>query len=185
MSGKSPMIDRRAFQTRNSIASAVIRLGPQRGVDSLTVGEIAREAGISRSTFYAHFGSLEQYFAQSFGNMLAGMAARASAENPAGEELLPVRRILEHVSAAPDYVAAISRSKYRPKMFAAGEERLAKHVEKCLVRQRPDVPPTERAATARFVAAGFLGMLRNWMEGGMRRPPNDFERDFAALVGRL
>lgn len=185
MSVKRAAIDQRAIRTRNRIASAVIRLGSKRGVDSLTVGEIAREAGISRSTFYAHFGNLEQYFAQSFSNMLASMVAHAAAENPAGSEILPVRKILEHVAGAPDYVAAISRSKYRPKMFAAGEERLTKQVELRLAARQPDLAADERAAAARFIAAGFLGLLRGWMEGGMRRPREAFERDFAALTHAL
>lgn len=185
MSGKSAPIDQRALRTRNRIASAVIRLGPQRGVDALTVGEIAREAGISRSTFYAHFGSIEQYFAQSFANMLAGMAAHSAREEPTTAQLLPIRRILAHVSGAPDYVAAISRSKYRPKMFAAGEDRLTHQVNARLAALRPNMSATQRAATARFVAAGFLGMLRHWMEGGMRRPHEEFERDFAMLAERF
>ena len=183
MSGNGRAIDKRSMRTRNDIARAIIRLGPKRGLDAVTVSELAREAGISRSTFYAHFPSIEEYLAQSFATMIVGMASHGARDH--SSPLLPVSLILAHVAGAPDYVAAVSRSRYRPAMFSRGEQRLAGYLEHRLADRRTELGKSERAATARFVSAGFVGMLRDWMETGMRKPAAEFERDFVNLVGRL
>jgi AcrR family transcriptional regulator len=186
MSRKSTAIDERALRTRSNIARAVIRIGQERGVDDLTVGELAREAGISRSTFYAHFGSLEQYLSQSFANMVEGMAAHDAREaGPDDQRILHVRRILDHVAAAGRYADEITQSRHRPRMLAAGEERLRRQVEGRLARLRPTLAESERAALARFVAAGFIALLRSWMERGRRQSPEAVQRQFEAITARL
>lgn len=186
MSENQQRIDERAMRTRNQIARAVIRIGTQRGVDRLTVGELAREAGVSRSTFYAHFGSLEDYLSQSFANMVAGYASHAARDaGPNDKRLLHVRLILEHVAAAPGYVAVISRSCHRPRMLMAGEERLGRLIDGRLRLLRPEMPQPDRSALAQFVAAGFISMLREWMESGLRRSVDDMESRFDSIAGRL
>jgi AcrR family transcriptional regulator len=186
MSTKAARIDERAVRTRNNIARAVVRLGTQRGVDRLTVGELAQEAGVSRSTFYAHFGSLGDYLAQSFGNMVAGHAAKAAHEaGPGDRRLLHIGLILDHVAAAPGFVAALSRSRYRPQMLLNGEEKLSRLVESHLRSIHPEMGQLQRVALARFVAAGFIGMLRDWMASGMRQSKGEFERQFGAIIERL
>lgn len=186
MSGNCSSIDERALRTRNSIAAAVIRLGPRRGVDRITVGELAVEAGISRSTFYAHFGSFEDYLARSFAGMVERLAEKAASETTGPDApLLCTQHILAHIHAAPQYVAAITRSRHRPTMLAAGEERLTVHLETRLRTLRPTLDRRRRATLARFVAAGFIGMLRSWMEGGMPRSPDDLRGEFEAMIAAL
>ncbi|WP_310468872.1 TetR/AcrR family transcriptional regulator [Sphingomonas sp.] len=186
MSGNCGSIDERALRTRNSLAAAVIRLGPRRGVDRITVGELASEAGISRSTFYAHFGSFEQYLAQSFATMVERMAAHGAAQSPGSDApLLCTQYILSHVYGAPEFVAAAAGSRHRAAMFAAGEQRLTAHLEARLRVVRPALERRRRVALARFVAAGFIGLLRDWMEQGMPRSPDELRGDFEAMTAAL
>src|SRR5687768_3577123 len=161
-------VDRRAIRTRNSIARAVIRLGQEGGLDRLTVGALSRAAGVSRSTFYAHYGSPDDYPSQSLAAMLANLSAHAQQRRgPVDPRLLQCELILDHIAAAPGYVDVISRSRYRPRMLAAGEERLRRVVESRLQLFRPRQAAGARSDTARFVAGGFIAMLRHWMESGM------------------
>jgi len=186
MSRKMAAIDERVQRTRTNIARAVIRIGQERGVDDLTVGQLAREAGISRSTFYAHFGSFEHYLAQSFANMVEGMAAHAAREaGPDDRRILHVRHILEHVAAAGRYADEISQSRHRPRMLAAGEERLRRYIDGRLVSLRPHLAESDRAALARFVASGFIALLRSWMERGRKQSPEAVQQQFEAIIDRL
>ena len=185
MSDKSRRIDRRASASRNRIADAMIRLGQERPVDSLTVAELAAAAKISRSTFYAHFASLGDYLERSFGSMIEGHA-RAAGREPAGRgRLLAVDSILAHIGRAPRYVESISCSRYRPRMLAEGERRLAIVAEENLRLLRPDLAPARRAALATFAAGGFMGLLRTWMESGLARPADNVEADFEAFARAL
>jgi AcrR family transcriptional regulator len=185
MSEKVRRVDRRVADSRNRIAAAIIDLGQRHPIDSLTVGRLATHAGVSRSTFYAHFASLGDYLERSFGNMVEAHARRAGAEPQNSRQLLAVNSILAHVSNAPKYAAAISRSKYRPRMFAEGERRLAIVADEKLRELRPDLNAARRSAMATFVAGGFIGTLRNWMEGGLVRPCGELESDFQAFTAAL
>lgn len=48
---KPPKIDKRANRTRGALARAMIELGGTQGVDAVKAGDLARQAGVSRSTF--------------------------------------------------------------------------------------------------------------------------------------
>ena len=183
--GTPASIDRRSLRTRNRIAEAIIQLGQERPIDAITVGELSRTAGISRSTFYAHFGSLGDYLANSFAGMVERSVHLAASDPLDARQILPVRRVVDHVASAPRYVASVSASRYRPRMFAEGERRLTRLDELRLRELRPGQSERERAALAGFVAAAFIGMLRQWMESGMKRPPDQFRSDFEELVARL
>lgn len=185
MSGNGRRVDRRVADSRNRIANAIIELGQQQPIDRLTIGQLVVHAGISRSTFYAHFASLGDYLERSFGNMIEAHARRAGAEEPNRHQLLTVSSILAHVSNAPRYVAAISRSKHRPRMLAEGERRLVIVADEKLRELRPDLSPARRLAMATFAAGGFMGTLRNWMEGGLSRPREDLDADFQAFTAAL
>src|SRR2546423_9245169 len=50
------------LQTREAIAAAGMRLFVTRGFDHVTVGEIAREAGVSEKTVFNYFPTKEDIF---------------------------------------------------------------------------------------------------------------------------
>jgi AcrR family transcriptional regulator len=63
-------------RTRHGIASTAMRLFASRGFDEVTVGEVAREAGVSEKTVYNHFPTKEDLF---FDEVPARLEALASA----------------------------------------------------------------------------------------------------------
>lgn len=182
---KFQAIDQRARRTRNQIARAIIGLGQRRPIDSIRVGELASAAGIGRSTFYAHYASIEDYLCRSFASMLEQHAMRDAQKPEATCQALPIEGILNHVRQAGDYAAAISRSKHRPEMFAEGERRLRRLVDNRLVALAPSLTPAQRATRSTFIAAGFVAILRDWMESGMARPPEQVRRDFDNAVAAM
>jgi len=170
MSTKLKDIDERARRTRNRIARAVTELVTRRPLDTITVQELAREAGISRSAFYAHFTSLGDYLTRSYAWVLE-RGSQLSAAQPGGErQVLPVRAILDHMAAKPAYVAATLDISYRPAMMAAGEERLRLMASANLKRLAPRLSEIERQALSTFIAGGFMAILRIWTRGGMQEP---------------
>jgi AcrR family transcriptional regulator len=55
----------RSFVVRNQrlrVIAAMLRLLPPRGYSQTTIGDVTREAGVSRSAFYAQFASKEECF---------------------------------------------------------------------------------------------------------------------------
>lgn len=111
-------IDARALRTRHLLAEALMSLGAARGVDDLDVGEIVEEAGVARSTFYAHYAGKDDFLVRSFVNMVAATKTALRERYPEREDLLPSRALFTHVCDARDLHCALcaptcSRLKWR------------------------------------------------------------------------
>lgn len=175
-------IDARTRRTRTALAQALMRLGGSKSVDDIDVSELVAAADISRSTFYAHFTGMRDFLCTSYSDMLAFSAMRGGAEPDGAGKALATRLILEHVSNAGPFAKNIQQSRERPAMLAAGEARLRIVVENNLRTLAPFLHEAERRAAAKFVAGGFMGMLRSWMEGGMREAPEEIRARFELLT---
>lgn len=173
-------IDRRAVLTRNRISQAFLRLGGMRAIEAIRVDDLAREAGIARSTFYAHFKGLDDYMARSFAGMLEGLAERGPAS-----KVLPVSAILEHVGAAGEAAQRLTRHRHFPRMLAEGERSLRRLAEVRLAARMPGLDAVERGSIAIMLAAGFLALLRDWMAEPRERDPAEMARRFELLEARL
>jgi AcrR family transcriptional regulator len=173
-------IDRRAVATRNRIGEAFLRLGGMRAIEAIRVEDLAREAGIARSTFYAHFKGLDDYMARSFAAMLEALASRG-----AGERILPVAAIVSHVTAVGEGAHRLARHRHFPRMLSEGERALRRVAELRLAARFPALDTTERSAMATMLAAGFLALLRDWMEDPHGRNPQEIPKRFETLEVRL
>ena len=85
------MTDARARKSRSAIAEALVRLLESKPFSQITVSELAAEAGVSRSTFYAHYENTHQVFADAVRDFLtmvrpitAQLRCGACADEPQG-----------------------------------------------------------------------------------------------------
>ena len=84
-------------RTRGAILEAALRLFAERGYIGTRVEDIAKEAGVSRATFYKHFAERDQILEHLFGRLLGNTeeAAPASGDDPASQ----VRSLLDATAA--------------------------------------------------------------------------------------
>ena len=174
-------IDKRALRTRNLLAQALMDLGAAQDVDTLEVGALAAQAGIGRSTFYEHFASKDDFLIRSFVNMLNATEAAFAAKYPERADLLPSQALFQHVHEAQDFAVQMARAAIFPRQMAAGEATLRAIVETNLARLKPDWALERRRETAVYVAAGFIGLLRWWMQSGLKQTPERMQEAFARL----
>lgn len=85
-------VDRRVRRTRSAIVSAFNRLILEGGYASVTPAAIAAAAGVGRSTFYEHFGGVDDVLGQTLATILSPLAA-GCLEDTAPES---AARALEH-----------------------------------------------------------------------------------------
>lgn len=177
--------DERARRTRNALAKALVELGRQQPVDAITVRDLTRHAGIGRSTFYTHFTSLGDFLRSSYAGMLARGALLGEHEPEGRDKVLATRLILNHVYASREYGSAVRKAREWPGMQTVGEARLRVIAETNLRRLRPDLSETRRRAAATFIAGGFMGMMRQWTETGLRETPDQLRAAFEDLAQTL
>ena len=179
MSGKTN-IDRRALQTRQRIGEAFLKLGGMRAISLISVEGLAREAGIARSTFYSHYQGIDDYISGSFASMLT-----ATADTQSCDRVLPVQAILDHVAIAGKSVPALLEYRHYDKMMRRGEHALRIVAAKRLDKRFPSIAPVERRSIATMLAAGFISMLRDWIEQDRKLPVDEVVRRFEAMEAKL
>ena len=116
LSGKTDgaAIDPRVVRTRRAIWNALLDLSREQGFHSVSVAQIARRAGINRSTFYAHFPDKQAVVREELGRLLRDLRARQETPTPetyaAFDPAIPhpnALRWFAHVAAHEDFYSAV------------------------------------------------------------------------------
>lgn len=186
----SSAMDPRALRSREQLAAAILSLAEASDVDTLTVAQVATEAGVNRSTFYQH--------AASPASLLRSVLSA---------ELDVVRA--EHLEASGDIAVALAeltrgvvahidarRGVYRQGLESGGgaaalHSMLGAHFERSallLIEHRDIVVrgvtgrPVPTAMMARFLAYAVVGAFEARILEVEPRPEEDFMEDLRALM---
>jgi AcrR family transcriptional regulator len=164
----APGVDRRARRTRMALAEALMDLVPKKGIERVQVGQLAKAAGIGRSTFYKHYADKDDFFITSFANMIASMDAHARAHRRGYDTMLPAHEVFAHVADARSFALSLGASGELARTHSAREDRLRVVAEANLKRFAPARPAAERQEIAVILAGTFASLMRWWVEGGLR-----------------
>ncbi|GAA1467241.1 TetR/AcrR family transcriptional regulator [Microbacterium thalassium] len=165
-------MDARQRRTRENLRRAIYDLASLRPVGALTVSEIAREAGVTRDTFYRHAASPEDLLASVLEEELAGIEppARSTADEFVRAEIDLVRHVAAH---APLYRAALVDGRdghLRDVLHRV----IATRLDEYLAANPDVVPPVPdgmdaagaRAVWVAYAAAGTVGAIAQWLRSG-------------------
>lgn len=175
-------IDRRVARTRVLLADALMSLGAERDVEAIEISDLVEEAGIARSTFYAHFRGKDDFLIRSFVNMLGATENAHRAAQPERTEVLPSKALFHHVHDARDFAIRIAASEIFPHQMAAGEAKLREIAETNLTHLKPDWGVAQRREAAIYIAGGFIGLLRWWMQNGVQQSPDHMQAAFERIT---
>jgi AcrR family transcriptional regulator len=157
-----------------------MRLAGERGLETITVADLVRTAGVSRSTFYAHFTGKEDFVARSFAGMI-----QACAHHAAAGHLLPSRALALHMAGQRSLAAAFRDWAGFQLVLRAGELQLRAIAMRSLAGRRPDLDPADRDTVATFLAGGLMGLVRAWFESGLGATPEQIHRRYLWLESSL
>ncbi len=181
----APLTDRSIAQEekRAQILEAAVRVFARRGYHGSRVGDIAAEAGVAHGLLYHYFSSKEQVlqtiFRENWGELLERFRAVEAAEEPAGEKLAGIAKILLRTwRNDPDLVTVMVREVARSSLLQGQVEevREAFAIVQRVIEQgqadgsfRPDID----ARLASWVVYGGLEeILTGWVLGQL---PDDDE----------
>lgn len=163
---------RKKAATRQSLHEAALRLAMERGLDGVTVEDIADAVGVSRRTFSNYFTNKEDAILHA-DRERTGVLVSLVENRPAGEEpwqaLRTASRELHRGRAVPDreWVAQLRLLRRHPSLLAqqAGDQiALERDLAAVLVARGHGLDE----ALARLMTATFLGAVRTagalWLE---------------------
>jgi AcrR family transcriptional regulator len=172
--------DPRQRRTREALGAALARLLETRRLDDVAVAELCREAGVHRSTFYAHADSVHDFALAEFSRSIDKLTDVAveptseSAAHVAGRYLDSLRQVFEHVSEERPSYRALFGSSTRGVFRSALDDRMRVRAHRALAiwagQRVPGAPADEAARTeaAAFIAGALVGVIETWAESDDR-----------------
>jgi AcrR family transcriptional regulator len=152
-----------------ALSEALMTLGARDGIDRVDVLKLAAAAGVGRSTFYRHYADKDDFFIKSFTGMVASRDAHARAKRRDYDTMLPAREVFEHVEQARAFALSLAASGQFARTTAAREDVLRAIAEANLKRLMPALPVARRQEIAVVLASAFVGLMRWWVESGLRK----------------
>ncbi|MBQ9022190.1 MAG: TetR/AcrR family transcriptional regulator [Eggerthellaceae bacterium] len=178
-------IDQRVVKTREGIRAAFERLLETMPYNDITVSAIAREARISRRTFYVHYGTVEELLRQSARERVE---LATDALQPAGElrdvgdlvrEL--TRTVLEMLRDDPNLAGNVVKSLSTAQLLDLAREPLA-DVCRIELRKRGMREVEALEDWLAFYLGGLFAVYGEWEHSGRDQKALD---DAAALIGEV
>lgn len=172
-------------RTRRAVIEALFRLLEREDLSSITVTQLAAEAGIARRTFYLNYHAvddvLREYIGLRFADFSCLLAARTR-RGPAHDAAAFYRFFADNVG----FLRALDANGKSPLVLEAFEEALADGN----LFDAADIAGTQAdtdAGLARYsqtaVAAVLWRTAFEWLRGGLEGTPHDMAARFAATFG--
>jgi AcrR family transcriptional regulator len=179
--------DPRAARTRRAILDAVGQLTAA-GATTICVSDVVRQAGVSRSSFYAHFSSLDDlaagFLREEFNAIAAAGIDLRREGRVSGVEAAHIgyRRLVAHLIANDSSYGSVlglpvSRRAYDEALRAYAEEMLQTIVELSYV---PAGVVPEIAAM--YMAGGSLMLISSWIRGNLKIRDDELVGQLVALL---
>lgn len=175
----SAKIDRRVKYTKMVLKNSLIEILDEKPIEKVTVKEICDRADINRGTFYSHYSDQYDLYNNVIDELLAGIFERMG--NFIDEDLSP-EDIHESITSVYDYI----KENYKlVKILLNGrieyniEKRIRDVVKKIYLDKISSVDPELVNTAYSFVASGILGLIKYWINSGMRNSSSemaDFSR---------
>jgi AcrR family transcriptional regulator len=162
---RSVLREEQADATRRRILDAAVRV-LARGIATISVPAVAREAGVSVPTVYRHFGSKQALLSALYPYLVERTGASASADPRSLDELLEgVRRLFGRLDAFDDLARAAAASPAGDEARRATmPDRLAR-IGRIVDTIQPPLPPAGRDRVARLLAVlTASASLRMWRD---------------------
>ncbi len=184
-------VDPRFQRSHDALATVMLNLARHRPAERITVNELAREAGVSRQTFYRHASSTEEFLAELLLEDLRPLGDRLvlEATNPANHladlwrgfylaALEQVRR-RDHIYR----MIVIERSSVFEALLSFFEDSAARFIERVSsIPPRATLDPVWVQLATLQQAGNIAAVIRTWVITGMSMDPEALVDRFMTLA---
>lgn len=181
----TPAPDPRPARTTAALGRALVELTKEQPFDSITVQDILDRAGVSRSTFYAHYRNKVDALHSSF-ELLFQFCESVLDRTPFSRfRLFPVVEFLDHIAGARDLESALDEAGELETLWELTEEYAARMIGAQLRRLRyvvRDLPPKQQALGVSMLSAMLISMMRWWRANESAMSSKEVDATFHRLA---
>lgn len=147
----------------------------ERDLTQITILDITRRAEVNRSTFYEHYGTVDELAASAceamFDELIAAAPVIGRHSGPADLRLAAtaLASVFAHVAEHARLYRALVGDGGSARVINHMHQRLAVSIHRNLDRtegERGDVPQTAHTPVAIFAAGALLGVIMDWLRRG-------------------
>jgi AcrR family transcriptional regulator len=186
--------DRRTVRTKKALRAAFAELALDCGLGNFSVSELCDKADLNRGTFYAHYSDMDDLLACYEDEIVASLlqyeeklqkiklsellAARLSGKPPAvAIELFEL--LQSHGTMLSVLLGERGDAGFQARMRDGVCANLVRGVLHKKYREQP-TPLTSYYVA--YYAAGTLGLIQKWLEGGMQQSPSEIAGVMLAIL---
>lgn len=180
---KTRKTDRRVRRTRDVLGDALVELMREKPFEEITVQQVLDRAGVSRSTFYAHYRDKNDLFLGDVEDFFEMMASHLVRCGEVSDRVAPVRELFGHVAQVREFYAALVASGKIHDTMELGKGYFARSIEQRLSTLCPeDKGSSERAALAYALAGALWSLLSWWIDHGTKASPAEMDEIYHRMV---
>ncbi|MEE1132029.1 MAG: TetR/AcrR family transcriptional regulator [Caryophanon sp.] len=179
-------------KTKASIHAALLHMLTEKAFDSVTVGDIAKQAGINRGTFYLHYldkfdllDQIEQQLFETLGAHIDELHANYSSTVTfeRGQEQLAsalFRSIQVQAPMLKIFLSDRGRAGFHIRLRNAFAEKVRHHLlQSDNVRQYLHVPIDYFVS---FITSAFLGLIEQWVQNDFDKTPEQMTELYIDII---
>jgi len=158
--------------TRECLKTAMLRLLAKMDIDKITITELVKVAGVSRTAFYSNYSSKEDILvsnAEEFSKRIIDLAWEGIANNEMKDLYM---KLFEEFRSEYDKIDVVMKAGLEDFLFDA--------IEKEVIKRLGDIDKSTD-----YLLAGLGGMINSVMLRWYRNGMNDSPADMAVLCNRL
>jgi AcrR family transcriptional regulator len=161
--------DSRARQTRRKLVNALHEL-LRESPETLSVASLSERAGIGRSTFYTHFGTVEELCLYAIDRTFAELSPldverrRARESDPAEITKLGLGELLDQIAEQTGILALLSSGSTQWTIRGRFVSLMAASLRDTLLAERPDATEEFLRLAGEYIAGGVLRVFLDWLD---------------------
>lgn len=175
----------RPERTRATLSHALVTLMVERPYGVITVEDVLQRSGISRSTFYTHFGGKDDLLGTHFSKLFEHISRSVMRVVDGSLRVVPLESMLLHLSEKRyrKFYRALVRTGKMTSLRADAIDILTDALEDALrLNARGKSPRVPIALVARFISSAFVDLVEWWVEQNGPCLPSEMQTAFDSLV---
>jgi AcrR family transcriptional regulator len=184
MSKNERPLDPRVRRTRKLLLDALMELIPEKGYNAITIQDITDRATLNRATFYLHYRDKDDLLYQGIHETLDNLHSRQPVpvleqdRLTMNESVTTILSDFEHIGQNADFYCAMLGESGTAEFALKLKDLVLKTTERRLMSALGELPsgPLATDLVLEFMASGYIGVIRWWLENDMPYTPEVIAR---------
>lgn len=174
--------DRRVIRTRKLLQASLLELLEKKPFESISVTEIADNAGIARPTFYLHYASKEELMISFFDELMRGFYEEVEERSFPGDGSLIIR-IFEVWANNHRLFLMLERANLVPALYERTRVALQEMIRSRIsLKPQTGMSPQTEYYLSDYLAGSIFMLLTRWIEEDMPFTPAEMGQVVLDLV---